>query len=246
MDRASRLYAYAWAVEADSNTAPAEARHFTEEQCASVVNGLSSAVGSNRPPVSEGPLRPTTTPLSGPRPSLQLFEQKAPLFLAAAAVAHRMSLRAALLAFSRLDHGFYLHDDRSYFSVDPAVGPVSDRPRALQRAERMVLKGAAGKQDLTLFLVHGHIAAISGQRRVRISWLNDAYRSCGGLETLPDFIALPRDEHGHPIIPAPRGHGLGRQLGTLDGVTSAITQSKMVMPKLTAPTQQTALQNHLS
>ncbi len=34
------------------------------------------------------------------------------------------------------------------------------------------------------------------------------------------------------------------EFGQIDGVTAAITQGKLVMPKHSAPSQQTALRNH--
>ena len=62
-----------------------------------------------------------------------------------------------------------------------------------------------------------------------IGWLDDASCSCGGQETLLDFIAPPRDEHGHLIIPASRVTALAEvtdawacKFSTLDGVSSAI------------------------
>ena len=48
------------------------------------------------------------------------------------------------------------------------------------------------------------IAVVALSRRLRIKWLEAGRRANGGLDTLPDFIALPRDEDGRPIIPASR------------------------------------------
>jgi hypothetical protein len=61
--------------------------------------------------------------------------------------------------------------------------------------------GAAGQPDVTIFTVKGIVAAVTSTRRLRIRWLEDVRRSAGGLESLPDFICLPRDESGLPIIP---------------------------------------------
>ena len=83
--------------------------------------------------------------------------------------------------------------------------------------------------------------------------MEDCRRARGGLESLPDFIALPRDEEGRPIIPDSRVTALveareawATQLGTLDGVTRAITRGQLVMPRMSSPTQRTALRIHPS
>ena len=71
-------------------------------------------------------------------------------------------------------------------------------------AKRMVTRGCKGEADTTLLLVEGTVAAAVCGRRLRVQWLEEARRDAGGLEPLPDFISLPRDEEGRPIIPTPR------------------------------------------
>jgi hypothetical protein len=65
---------------------------------------------------------------------------------------------------------------------------------------------------VTPFFVDGAIAALVGWNRLRSRWL-DAVRmnagGLGGLESLQDFIALPRDEEGRLIIPSGSGGGIG-------------------------------------
>ena len=70
---------------------------------------------------------------------------------------------------------------------------------------------------------------------------------------MPDFIALPRDEVGRPIIPQSRvtapveaRDAWASELGTLDSVTRSITRGQLVMPRISAPSQQKALRNHPS
>jgi hypothetical protein len=70
---------------------------------------------------------------------------------------------------------------------------------------------------------------------------------------LPDFIALPRDEAGRPIVPQSQVTALlekrdawASELGTLDAVTRSITRGQLVMPRISAPSQQKALHNHPS
>ena len=88
---------------------------------------------------------------------------------------------------------------------------------------------------------------------IRIRWDAEIRRATGGLETLPDFIELPRDEQGRPIIPRTRVAALVEaqqawesELGTLDAVTATIVAGKLVMPKVALPSQQTFLRNHPS
>jgi hypothetical protein len=70
---------------------------------------------------------------------------------------------------------------------------------------------------------------------------------------LPDRITLPRDEGSRPIIPTSRVTALveareawATELGTLDAVTGSITRGQLVMPSISAPSQQTVLRNHPS
>ena len=88
----------------------------------------------------------------------------------------------------------------------------------------------------------GRTAAVVADRRIRIRWGAETRRATGGLETLPDFIALRRDEQGRPIIPRTRVTALveaqqawGSELGTLDAVTATIVAGKLVMPKVALP-----------
>ena len=73
----------------------------------------------------------------------------------------------------------------------------------------------------------------------------EARRDAGGLESLPDFISLPRDEEGRPIIPTSRVTALveakeawATELGTLDAVPRSITRGQLVMPRIAALSQQ--------
>ena len=86
-----------------------------------------------------------------------------------------------------------------------------------------------------------------------MQWPEKARRDAGGLESLSDFISRPRDEEGRPIIPTPRVTALveakeawATELGTLDAVSLSITREQLVMPRIAALSQQTALRNHPS
>ena len=101
-----------------------------------------------------------------------------------------MPLAEALDAFAHVGSGQFSHDDKCFFPENAVLGPVADRIRLLHRAERRVVRGCEGEADMTLFLVGGAIAALVSGKRLRSQWLEEARRDAGGLETLPDFIAL--------------------------------------------------------
>jgi hypothetical protein len=124
------------------------------------------------------------------------------LFLAA--VAQGMAVADALAAFAQVSSGHFSHDDKCFFPENAVLGPVADRIRLLNGAERRVVCGSESESDVTLFFVDGAIAALVGGNRLRSRWLDDVRRDAGGLESLPDFITLPRDEEGRPIIPTSR------------------------------------------
>ncbi len=97
------------------------------------------------------------------------------------------------------------------------------------------------------------MAAVASDKALRAAWADDPRRRKKGLEALPDFIALQRDEEGRPIIPQSRVTALveardvwASELGTLDAVTRSITRGQLVMPRISAPSQQKALRNHPS
>jgi hypothetical protein len=92
---------------------------------------------------------------------------------------------------------------------------VADRIRLLHGAERQVVCGSElseGESDVTLFFVDGAIATLVGGNRLRSRWLDEVRRDAGGLESLPDFIALPRDEAHYPNLAC---HSAGGSAGGL-------------------------------
>jgi hypothetical protein len=164
-----------------------------------------------------------------------------------------MPLDTALRAFATVGRGHFSHDDKCFYPDNAALGPVADRVALLAGAERRTIRGCAGEADTTLFLVGGEVAAVVSGRKLRSHRADGAERSRGGLESLPDFIALPRDEEGRPIIPTSRVTALveareawATELGSLDAVTRSITRGQLVMPRVSAPSQQTTLRNHPS
>ena len=249
MARARTLYAHARSVVDDGGTRLASEWFLRPEQCNLVVTQLALAVGGGMP--LPPPQTTAGIPLSGPRGDRQPFEHRVHLFHAA--VAQGMPLDRALQAFRHMHNGAYSHDGHCYFPDSPELGPIADRITALAGADRMVIPGGVGERDITLFLAKNSVAAVVGDSRLRISWLAEARKRTGGLESLPDFISLPRDEQGRPIIPKSRVTALveaseawATELGQLDAVSAVITTGRLVMPKVSAPSQQTFLRNHPS
>jgi hypothetical protein len=94
---------------------------------------------------------------------------------------------------------------------------------------------------------------VASDKALRAAWADGLRRPKGGLEALPDFIALPRDEEGRTIIQQSRVTAVveardawASELGALDAVTRSITRGQLVMPRISAPSQQKALRNHPS
>jgi hypothetical protein len=153
---------------------------------------------------------PAPVPTSPPRPLVQGYGQSVHLFLAA--VEQGMPLAAALVAFAHVGIGQFSHD---FFPENGVLRPVADSIGLLHRAERLVVRGCEGEadSDMTLFLVGGAIAALVSEKRLRSQWLEETRRAAGGIESIPDFIALPRDEDGRPIIPGNSARRGARRVG---------------------------------
>ena len=248
---ASRVYSDARTLLVDCGPALRSHWHFSDDQWRELRTALESVVGPSAVAGPDGVGRGLGCPLSSPRPDRMAYEHGSALFLSA--VAHGVRFNTAIDGFGVLGHGAYSHDDHSFYPDSPLLGPMSVRPSLLHRADRLAIPGAAGQPDVTIFTVKGIVAAVTSTRTLRIRWLEDVRRSAGGLESLPDFICLPRDESGRPIIPLSRVTALVEaqkawhtELGQLDAVTSAIVRGKLVMPKVSSPSQQTVLRNHPS
>ncbi len=142
--------------------------------------------------------------------------------------------------------------DKCIFPENVVLGSVAYRVRLLIGAEHLVVRGCAGEADVTLFLVDGVVAALVQGKRPALS----GWRRCAGprrSRIITDSIALPRNEDGKPILPTSRVTALvevreagATELGTLDAVTRSITRGQLVMPHISAPSQQKVLHNHPS
>ena len=250
VERARHMHSCAHILLTDGLRPLATAWCFSEEQVGLVWEQFARVVGSLAAEAEAAP-RPFSVPMSGPRQERRPFENAAHLFLAA--VGQGMAFEQALHTFGYLDVGAYSTDDGCFFPDAPGVGPISDRVGELQNASRLVIRGMEGEHDWTIFVVAGRAAAVMADRSIRIRWDAETRRATGGLEALPDLIALPRDEQGRPIIPRTRVTALVEaqqawesEMGTLDAVTATIVAGKLVMPKVALPSQQTFLRNHPS
>jgi hypothetical protein len=168
VQRAVRLYGHARAIVADGAAPMASEWHMSETQIRLVRDAFGSVVDGV---VADAARLPLSVPTSSPRPVTQPFDQGTQLFLAA--VAQGMPFEQALMAFGHLGCGYFSHDDQSFFQENPMLGPTVDRIRSLHSTTRLVIHGAEGEEDTTLFLVDSTIAAISSTRRLRAGWLED-------------------------------------------------------------------------
>ena len=248
--RATQLYAHARAIVTDGEQPLRTDWHMSEAQVRLVRSTLGGVVGG-LPATPEQSVASARLPTSPPRPERQQFGQSVHLFLAA--VGQNMPLADGMRAFGGLGPGHFSHDDRCFYPDNVALGHIRDRCSLLGKATTRVIKGSEGEPNLTLFLLGLDIAAIVSSGSLRPSRTTEAHRASGGLESLPDFIALPRDPQGRPIIPESRVTALveareawATELGELDAVSKAITQGRLVMPRVSAPSQQTYLRNHPS
>jgi hypothetical protein len=188
---------------------------------------------------------------SPPRSEEDTLAQSVHLFLAA--IAQGLPAAGAMEAFGALGRGSFSHDDKCFYPESAALGPIADSIGLLSIARRLVGRGCEGEGDTTVFRLAGAVAAIVSDKALRAAWADGPRHWREGLEVLPDFIALPRDEAGRPIIPQSLVTALveardawASELGTLDTVTRSITRGQLIMPRISAPSEQKALCNHPS
>jgi hypothetical protein len=193
--RALRLYSHAWAIISDCTEPLAVEWRFSEPQIGKVRQAFESVVGGTG---SYPPIPPAPVPESPPRPEENTFAQSVHLFLAA--ITQGLPAADAMEAFGTLGRGSFSHDDKCIYPESAALGPIADSIGLLSTARRLVVSDCEGEGNTTIFLLAGAVAAIVSDKALRAAWADDPRRRREGLEALPDFIALPRDEVGRPII----------------------------------------------
>ncbi len=119
--------------------------------------------------------------------------------------------------------------------------------------EVLTITRALGEAPVSIYVCHGQIVAITAGCKLRTGHIHRSGAPPRSLSELPDFIALPRDEAGRPIIPKSRVTALVeaqdawlQELGSLDSISSTIVKGLLVMPKITTPSQRKVLRNHPS
>jgi hypothetical protein len=180
---------------------------------------------------------------------VETFAQSVHLFLAA--IAQGIPAAGAMEAFGTLGGGSFSHDDKCFYPESASLDPIADRIGLLSTAQRLLVSSCGEERDTTIFLLAGAVAAIASDMVLRAAWADGPRRRKEGLDVLPNFIALPRDEEGRPVILQSRVTALveardawASELSKLDAVTRSITRGQLVMPRISAPSQQKALHNH--
>ena len=150
IQRALRLHAHARAVVTDCAGPLATDWHLSELQVQKVLEAFASVVGGS----GVAPPAPAPVTTSSPRPLVQDYGQTVDLFLAA--VVQGMPAAMALAASGQVGSGHFSHEDKCFYPVNVALGPVADRVRLLLGAERRVVRGCEGEADITLFWSAAH------------------------------------------------------------------------------------------
>ena len=167
-----------------------------------------------------------------------------------AALCDGWEVEECLSLWSRVQTGTYSKTGRTFRPGPYRVQSVDfDWPRV----EVRTISRALGECPVNIYVSHGQIVAITAGARLRSKASSRPGAPLPSLSSLPDFIALPRDESGRPIIPKSRVTALVEaqeawhtELGQLDSLSSTIVRGLLVMPKIATPSQRKTLRNHPS
>ena len=178
---------------------------------------------------------------------LQPFPHSSHMFLASLHAGWDLS--EALALWSPVQLGSFSKHGKTFY---PGPRTPQQGPFDWTQCQVRSFPRAPGEAPVCVFSLAGSIRAISSTASLQVAAPKSA-PSRLGLANLPDFIALPRDEAGRPIIPKSRVTALVEaqeawhtELGSLDHVTSTIVRGRLVMPKITTPSQCKVLRNHPS
>ena len=152
--------------------------------------------------------------------------------------------------WARVDLGSFSASGRTFI---PGPRTPQSPSRDWAAVEVRTIPSSPGKEPIHIFISTGQIVAITSGDSLRVKSKGPAGTSLPSLCSLPDFIALPRDQDGRPIIPKSRvtalveaQHAWHHELGSIDPLTGTIVRGLLVMPKITTPVQQKTLRNHPS
>jgi hypothetical protein len=162
-----------------------------------------------------------------------------------------MPAAGAMEAFGTQGRGSFSHDDKCFYPESASLGPIADSIGLLSTARRLVVSGCEGRGIQPSFCLLERWQPLPATRRsaqpgrtILVAGRR-VWRLCRTL--------LPSSETSRPIIPQSRVTALveardawASELGTLDAVTRSITRGQLVMPRISAPSQQKALSNHPS
>ena len=152
--------------------------------------------------------------------------------------------------WARAQLGSYSASGKTFF---PGPRTPQSTERDWHSTEVRLISRAPGEAPVGIYISQGQICAITCSKPLRISSAKNPGTPPPSLITLPEFIALPRDVQGRPIIPKSRVTALveaqlawHQELGAIDSLSSTIVKGLLVMPKLATPSQRKVLRNHPS
>ena len=221
-------------------------RHPHASQRASIVKDQVRAVIGPGPEEDFPALTPErTTHSPGQLPS---FEHSTHMCLAA--LCDGWEMEECLALWARVQTGTFSSSGRTF---RPGSFRFHSEEYDWSSIEVRTITRALGEHPVSIYISHGQIIAITAGERLRRKASSRPGAPAPSLSTLPDFIALPRDETGRPIIPKSRVTALVEaqeawhsELGSLDSLSSTIVRGLLVMPKVATPSQRKTLRNHPS
>jgi hypothetical protein len=153
-----------------------------------------------------------------------------------AAISSGWSVSESISLWSQTDLGHYSPSGRTF---NPGPHTPQTPTRDWSNTEVRSLVRAPGEAPLSVYISFGRICAIASSGKIRIHRRHPHAARPPSLTEIPDFIALPRDALGRPIVPKSRVTALVEaqkawhiELGQSDQTTSIIVSGLLVMPKI--------------
>ena len=216
-----------------------------QTRLASLAQQIRSVTGPG--PEATGPL---PVPEPAPRSPLALTQFEHASHMCVAALSAGWEPAECTTMWARVQLGSYSSSGKSFFP-----GPRTPQSSAhdWSSVEARLITRAPGESPVAVYVSHGQICAIVSESPLRGKTRKSSGAKPPSLTSMPDFIALPRDAAGRPIIPKSRVTALveaqlawHQELGSLDSLSSTIVRGLLVMPKLATPSQRKELRNHPS